>query len=357
MTRIPVPVERPGLTRRIAPAVGLFLLAPLVGEYLLGNIPTSEIAGVLFLAPMYGGGAILIREVVRRTGRGWPSILVLGAAYGLLEAGLLDQSLFNPSFIEDHDFQTGASVPALGISGNNALAFVGGHAIWSIGAPIALVEALVPRRGTTPWLGGPGLAVTCVVFVLGSAALFYGLYEESGFLASTPQRVGTVAVLAVLIGVAFALGRRPRPAVDRRAPNPWLVGVAGTVAAGLFFSRPENWWGVAMGLGLVTVMTVVIIRWSRCDGWGPAHRLALAGGALSTYCWGGFVLLSLMDAASTVNLIGQALLVLGVVALLFTAGRITRNTLRKRGSGHIAGLGDHSSPRSRADRASDSRRV
>ncbi|MEU7457830.1 hypothetical protein [Streptosporangium roseum] len=324
MTQMPAPVERPGWMRRIAPAIGLFFLAPLVGEYLLGNIPASEITGVLFLAPMYGGGAILIREVVRRTGRGWPSILVLGSAYGLLEAGLLDQSLFNPSFIEDHDFQSGAPVPALGISGNNALAFVGGHAIWSIGAPIAVVEALVPQRGTTPWLGRSGLAVTCVVFALGSAALFHGLYEESGFLASVPQRVGTVAVLAVLIGVAFAIGRRPRPAVDRRAPNPWPAGVAGTVATGLFFSRPESWWGVAMGLGLIAAMTVVIIRWSRCDGWGAAHRLALAGGALLTYCWGGFVLLSLMDAASTVNLVGQTLLVLGAVALLLTAGRAVR---------------------------------
>ncbi|SNR42784.1 hypothetical protein [Actinomadura mexicana] len=40
--------------------------------------------------------AVLIREAARRTGRGWPTIVLLGAAFGLVQAGLIDQSLFNP---------------------------------------------------------------------------------------------------------------------------------------------------------------------------------------------------------------------------------------------------------------------
>ena len=317
--------RRPWTPRRIAPAVGLFLLAPLVAEYLLGNIPSSEILGVFFLAPMYGGGALLIREAARRTGRGWPTVILLAAAYGVLEAGLLDQALFNPSF-EGYDFQSIAHLPVLGISAHYALVFVAGHVIWSIGIPIAVVEALVPRRSTTPWLGRFGLAVTGVVFALGSAMIFYGLYEQERFLASTPQRIGTAAVIAILIGIAFALGRRPRPAIDRRAPNPRLVGAVGFVASGLFFVRPESWWGVAMGIGLITAMTVVVTRWSRRHGWGAAHRLALAGGALLTYAWGGFILLFLEGSANPANLIGQTVLVLGAIILLLTAGRTVRRT-------------------------------
>jgi hypothetical protein len=49
--------------------------------------------------------------------------------------------------------------------------------------------------------------------------------------------------------------------------------------------------------------------------------LALAGGALLTYAWGGFVLLSLEGAATTLNLAGQAALVLGAAALLTAAAR------------------------------------
>jgi hypothetical protein len=320
---------RLGLMRRIAPALGLFLLAPLVAEFLLGNIPSSEIAGALFLAPMYGGGALLIREVARRTGRGWPSLLLLGAAYGLLEAGLLDQSLFNPSF-EGYDFQSVAHIPVLGISAHSVLSFVGGHMIWSICVPIAIMETLVPGRSDTPWLGRFGLVVASVVFVLGSTVLWYGLADEEGFQAPAPQVAATAAVIAALVGGAFAIGGRPRPALDRRAPNPWLVGAAGFVATGAFFARPESWWGVVMGIGLLAVMAVVLARWSRRDGWGATHRLAVAGGAMLTYAWGGFVLLSLEGNASTVNLIGQVILVLGSIALLFAAARTTRSTVPAR---------------------------
>lgn len=50
--------------------------------------------------PLYGTVAVLIREITRRTGRGWPTILLLGAAFGLIQAGLIDQSLFNPGYLD-----------------------------------------------------------------------------------------------------------------------------------------------------------------------------------------------------------------------------------------------------------------
>jgi hypothetical protein len=103
--------------RRIGPAVGLFFLAPLVAEFLLGNLPITLIGALLVLAPFYGGGALLIRECVRRAGRGWPSILVLGLAFAIFEEAFVTQSLFNPNYLKlnlhllDH-----AYIPALGIA-------------------------------------------------------------------------------------------------------------------------------------------------------------------------------------------------------------------------------------------------
>jgi hypothetical protein len=73
--------------RRVAPAVALFFLSPLVAEFLLGDFGLGALFVLIGLAPMYGGGAIVIREVVRRTGRGWPSIVLLALAYGVLEEG------------------------------------------------------------------------------------------------------------------------------------------------------------------------------------------------------------------------------------------------------------------------------
>jgi hypothetical protein len=61
--------------------VGLILLAPYVGEFLLGNQPITALPWLLALAPMYGGGALLVREVGRRLRGGWPVLVLLAAGY------------------------------------------------------------------------------------------------------------------------------------------------------------------------------------------------------------------------------------------------------------------------------------
>ena len=51
------------------------------------------------LAPLYGGGALLVRETALRLGAGWPGIFLLGLAYGIVEEAYVDMSLFNPNFL------------------------------------------------------------------------------------------------------------------------------------------------------------------------------------------------------------------------------------------------------------------
>ncbi|HEU5430731.1 MAG TPA: hypothetical protein VFU81_03660, partial [Thermomicrobiales bacterium] len=159
--------------RRIAPAVGLFCLAPLVAEFLLGNISIDQWPSLIVLAPLYGGAAVLIRESVRRAGRGWPSILLLGLAYGIVEEGLVTQSLFNPGYV-GADLLRVTFVSWLGIGVWWTLFVLTLHTVWSVSVPIALVEALTPRRRTTPWLGPVGLIVAALLFVVGAAAVAFG---------------------------------------------------------------------------------------------------------------------------------------------------------------------------------------
>ncbi len=52
-------------TRGALPAVGLIFLAPLIAEYLLGNLPITTLFALVPLALLYGGGALFIREVAR----------------------------------------------------------------------------------------------------------------------------------------------------------------------------------------------------------------------------------------------------------------------------------------------------
>lgn len=121
----------------------LFLLAPIAAEYLLaydsnaGNV-AMLLGGLLVIAPLYGAPALLIREVARRRELGWPGILCLAAAWGIVEAGVIDQSMFNPAY-RDIDYWPylfePTFLPGPGLSAFAAVSFVAGHAIFSLGAP------------------------------------------------------------------------------------------------------------------------------------------------------------------------------------------------------------------------------
>jgi hypothetical protein len=316
----------------LAPALGLFFLAPLTAEYLIGyddtvGRPAALLGGLLFLGPLYGGAALLIRETARRAGRGWATIVLLAAAFGLVEAGLVDQSLFNTSYREiDYwpEMLRPTFIPALGTSAYLVVNFTAGHVIWSVCAPIAVIESLVPRRGTTPWLGRTGLTVTAVLYVLASGLILYDHVDTQHFIASVPQLAGTAAVVAVLIGAAFAVGRRPRPPLDRPAPRPWPVGAAALVAASLYNLVPTNWPGVAVMVVLLGGTAWAVVVLSRRRGWGAAHRLALAGGAMLTYAWLAFTVKPLGGPETSVKLLHNTVFAVGVVVLLAAAARSLR---------------------------------
>jgi hypothetical protein len=272
---------------------------------------------------MYGGGAVLIREVTRRTARSWGTVLVLGAAYGLIEAGVFDGSLFNPSF-EGMDFRS-AYVPALGISAINALHFVVGHAVWSITIPIVLVELLAPARRSQPWLGKAGLTVTAVAYLLGGLLVLHNSWVTGNYRTSPPQFAGTVVVAGLLVAVAFALHPPVGPATGGWVPRPALVGVAAFVWSSVVVAAPESWVGVVLSLAAIAVAAIVVVRLARRTGWGGAHRLALAGGPLFTYGWGSFVIAYLKGRTDMVDLAGNAaFIVSAVVLVVVTARRVPR---------------------------------
>ena len=132
-------VPMPGTRRWVAPVIGLFFLSPLVAEFLLGNIAIDAIWVLLIIAPLYGGGAVLIREVARWNGRGWPTMMLLALAYAVIEEGWVTQSLFNPSYF-GFDLLGPAYMPFLGMGAWWTLYVLTIHMIWSIAVPIALVE-------------------------------------------------------------------------------------------------------------------------------------------------------------------------------------------------------------------------
>jgi hypothetical protein len=311
---------------------GLFLLAPLIGEYLLGNIAITELPAILGLAPLYGGGAVLIREAARRTGRRWPTMLLLALAYGLFEEGPVDQMLWNPHYAGIDEFgvaYSGTHVEWLGTSVQLLQDVVSLHAVWSICVPIALVESF-DRGRSRPWLGRVGLITVSSVFVLGSVFLALAQIETDGFVASAARYTGTSAVILALVVAAFVVARRPLPRIDATAPSPWLVGAVALVATSLVVARqyqPESvsvWLVVAGWFVLVAFVGALVLRWSRGCGWGEPHRLALAGGALLTYVWLGFQQATYLDVSRAAALLGNIVFSIGAIVLLLLAARRQR---------------------------------
>ena len=310
--------------RGIWPALALFFTAPLVAEFLLGNLPIKFLPALIVLAPLYGGGALLIREVVRRMGRGWPSILVLGMAYALVEEAYTTQSLFNPNYLRlNLGLLAPAYIPSLGIGAWWTLWMLMVHGIWSISTPIALIEACVPDRARTPWLGRPGLIVVVLLFLFGATSTTVMGYRQDHFLASTGQFAGAAAAIVVLVALAFRMPVFRRYAARRLAPSAWMLGGIALALASAALLVPMQWgWGaVAALLALDAAMLVVVWLWGRIGALTLAHQLALGAGAALAYGWHSFLQRPAVGTLDASVRVGNAVFLAGAVGLIWFAAK------------------------------------
>ena len=316
--------------RGIWPALGLFITAPLVAEFLLGNLPIKLLAALIVLAPLYGGGALLIRELARRTGRGWPSILLLGMAYAIVEEAYTTQSLFNPDYLKLHlGLLAPAYIASLGIGGWWTLWMFNVHAVWSIATPIALIEACVPDRARAPWLGRVGMVVTTLVFVFGATASGIKQYRQDPCLASPNQFVGAGVVIVLLAAAAFLIPAGRRNNAVGSAPSPWIAGVVALLFGSAALLVPQAWgWGAAAELfGLDLVMLLAVLAWSRREGWGLPHQLALGAGAALAYGWHAVLQHPAVGRLDASARIGNAIFLSAALALIwFAATRVRQSS-------------------------------
>ncbi|MDW3845472.1 hypothetical protein NMK34_02485 [Micromonospora sp. BRA006-A] len=331
--------------RRLVPAIALLLLAPWTAECSWGGFTLTGMPFVvLVLAPMYGGAALLIRETARRLGLGWPGIALLAAAFGVIQAGLVDQSLFNPGFLDDTEFAgTRAAaeatlVPSLGFSARQAVDYVGNHVVLTICAPIALVESYLGagRRART-WLGRPGLTASALLWLGGSLLVFADDGGRKNFLASPVQLAVAAGVALVLITAALLRRRHAGPPPAAPTPGPTSTGptpggrphteagpprplwpalvvavayVGSTIAPG--------WPGVVLALALAGIAAVLLTRWSRRPGWGQRHVLATGSAGLVVAAALAYTVPTYAPASPAAALVGDV--AISVIVLLLVGG-------------------------------------
>src|SRR3954453_13755689 len=85
---------------RILPALSLMVLAPLVAEVLPGATRLSSIFVLPIEICIWGGGAVMIRFVVRRFRLGWLHMAFLGMALSVAEECLIQQTSLAPMVIK-----------------------------------------------------------------------------------------------------------------------------------------------------------------------------------------------------------------------------------------------------------------
>jgi hypothetical protein len=313
----------------ISAAIALVFTAPLVAEFLLGNLPLKMLGALIVLAPMYGGAALLIREVVRRTGRGWPSILLLGVAYTLIEEGFATQSLFNPDYLKMHmHLLDHAWIPALHIGAWWTLFMFNLHTFWSVSVSIALVEALVPARAEQPWLGRLGDSIVAVLFLAGFAAGTAITLKGDRFVSSPMQFVcAGVACLAFMVAAFLLPRRRPRIAAGA-TPSPWIAGaVALLLGLGVLFTPVVwNWGAVAAILGIDLAFLLFVRVLSKRIAWTALHTFSLGAGGALAYGLHAFIGRPVFGAGFAAR-VGNAIFLAAALAVIATGARRTARSL------------------------------
>lgn len=210
----------------------LLLMPVVIAEFLTGSTPLPSLIDPLTLPTLlglYGAGALLVREATVAWRKGWPTVLALGCAYGVVEEALDVKSWFNPHW---------AGLGALGTYGRLfgvnwvwSVELTIFHSVFSITIPIVLATLVFPDSTGKRWLNGRSLPLVGGLFV---ADVVFGF----AFFPYSPPPVPYLAALS--LALALILIARAVPSTVSRADQfpAWderVLLLAGFLTTALFF--------------------------------------------------------------------------------------------------------------------------
>jgi len=275
------------------PLLCLLILSPGIPEYLSGSsnmafLVVNPVVFFLFLAAnlaLYGPGVILIREAKIRWNKGWASVFLLGAAYGIVEEGLALRTLFNPNSSVVGNL--GVYGHALGVNWVWAVGLVIFHSVFSIGLPIFIFGLAFPELKSKSLVSSRGISIA--LFTLGvdsfllSLLVSYWPAEIWGLLVISSIVVAVLVVAARKLPSDFLKSVRPAP---RWRPRTFfLVGavffpiniLAGSLAASANLFPP-----IIMIFDVVAALWILRLAFTAMGTQlNQAHKVAFAFGLVS----------------------------------------------------------------------------
>jgi hypothetical protein len=317
---------------RIAPGLMMMVLPPIFTEWLLGGTRLSAIIGfppIVFMEIIvWGGGALMLRALVRKLGLGWGSLILFGLAIAVAEEFVIQQTSFAPLVIKLKGVEWGR---AGGINYVYALWALAYEAVWVVLMPTLVAEMVFPDRRHETWLSRTGLAIVGILFPIGSVMAWYGwtqiarvkTFHLPPYMPTHGEFAAALAAIAILF--AWAIKFPPRLESKTSPPSPALLGIGGAVWSALWFGLVVLAFGQAPQLSAPMIFAVFLllilavlfgmIRWGASAGWTGRHSFGLffgtlGGAMLATF--EGFQGGAAMDIAFKVatNLVALVLMIL-----------------------------------------------
>ncbi len=284
-------MNKRNLTDLIPPWLFLLFIAPVMGELVSAHQSPAEFINplnFLILSLPYGFGALIARELNVKWGRNILRLLLLGAAFGLYEEGIVVYSLFDPKWNE---------LGALsyygfygGINWTWGMMTVHFHIIISIIAGIVITEIVYYNKRSERWLTNRGMA-----------GCFTGLMMWTPvMIVITGRKIPTITlyILCIAIIVMLLIAAKNVKIINIkyktiRAKKPYAYFILGALNMTLFFVTvfitpelkfPPLIITILILLGIDIGTLFLLLRWS--DGgkrWEDRQKLAFVSGELSFF--------------------------------------------------------------------------
>jgi hypothetical protein len=288
----PVPTVQAGPRFR-GPIWTLVFLAPVIAEVLSGSTRTSILFVLIPEMMVWGVGALLCRELVRRWRAGGASLLLLGLALAVAEEFLIQQTSIAPMPFPGVHADYGRM---WGINLIWLLAMLGFESVWVVVVPVHVTELIFPAQREQPWLRLRGWIVSCIVFLIGCRIAWYGWTQQARpRLGAAPYHppiallAGGFAAIVVLIALAYLLRNVGRPVADGRTARAWLAGLIAFVMGSAWFEliglsfmpQPIHPFtkAIALGIGWAVVAFVLMTWWTSRRAWTDMHSFCACWGA------------------------------------------------------------------------------
>jgi hypothetical protein len=279
------------------------VLAPTIAEVLPGATRFSS----LFVLPIeicvWGGGALMIREAVRRWRLGWGGYVLLGLALAVAEEGLIQQTSLAPMVLKLKGVEYARAVGVNYVYLLWALVY---ETVFVVLVPVALTELVVSRRREEQWIGRRGMTAVMVFFAVGC---FLAWFSWTRFARPNVFHVpiynppagavlaASVSICGLIVGASLGRGiGQVRPLTP---PNPVALGMVGGGWAVFWYGLVLLAFGiapefppalaVAAGLFVAFGMLFVLPRWLAHQDWGARHTYGVVAGSISGSMLVGFV--------------------------------------------------------------------